>query len=312
MSAFSADEQKLYDWLRSALPRYLFQDDAAAEEIWGAIVKGLQPVREQVDGWLAETFILTSDGMWLNQHARDRGTFRQEDETDVVLRDRLRTIEDAVTPTEILAAINALLDAAGVAGDAFMVELRRDKAHMGTWTLVASGTGGTFGTDGNGTASFTPTALPWSIGWPLSSGGEAFMFSLVITGAAAAANNTPVISHDFLIQGLDGDAVTYDYGSEVAGLDATVLWEVHRYVAHGPPYLLSASVEALPPTGAGRKMAYLSRGYRIAKGDGWPSGFIIILPWGTDEATALAAAEALRKKAAGGFKRYVERRASPP
>jgi hypothetical protein len=113
--AFSADEQTLYDWLRSSLPSWMFQDDAASEEIWGAIVKALHPVRAQVDSWRAALEILQAEGAWLNQHARDRGTFRQEDETNEALRSRLRTVEDAITLPALKLAINRVLEATGLA-----------------------------------------------------------------------------------------------------------------------------------------------------------------------------------------------------
>jgi hypothetical protein len=305
--SFSAQETELYDWLRSSLPRWFFEDDEDAQEIWGAIVKGSQPTRAQADQWLEATYILTAEDIWLDQHARDRGTFRQSGESDDVLRDRLRTVEDAVTPPALKAAVDSVLAAAGVAGTCALVELRRDRGYFGRWDPL-TGTGGTFGEAA--TALFTPdvafTFPPLQAG---GSSGEPFDFALVITGSADPADDSPVNSYDFMITGLDGEAVKYADPGLTTGPDPTTAWEVHRYV-DGTTSLLTASVEALPPTGAGRKKAYLSRGWRMGS-SGRPSSLIVILPYGTDAATALAVAEALRRKAAGGFRRYVERRTSP-
>lgn len=83
-------------------------------------------------------------------------------------------------------------------------------------------------------------------------------------------------------------------------------------------------------TSTGRKHSYLSRGYRMA-GSAWPlypgggavwpgdtsdtgrrgTGIIMVLPYGTTSAAALAVADMLRVKHAGGFWLSVERRLNP-
>jgi hypothetical protein len=60
---------------------------------------------------------------------------------------------------------------------------------------------------------------------------------------------------------------------------------------------------------AGRARSYCSRGYRMAA-DG-ENAIILILPYGTDAATATAVAEAMRQQKAGGIIVYVERRLNP-
>lgn len=80
----------------------------------------------------------------------------------------------------------------------------------------------------------------------------------------------------------------------------------------------------------GRKHSYMSRGYRMA-GSAWPrypgggavwpgdtsntgrrgTGIIMVLPYGTTADAALAVADMLRVKHAGGFWRSVERRLNP-
>lgn len=112
--ALNSDEQELYDWLRSSLPGWFFASDDAPGELWEAVAKALNLVRQQVDSWLEALYILSAEGVWLNQHARDRDTFRQGSETDETLADRLRSIEDAVTPAAVELAVNKVLLAQGV------------------------------------------------------------------------------------------------------------------------------------------------------------------------------------------------------
>jgi hypothetical protein len=63
--------------------------------------------------------------------------------------------------------------------------------------------------------------------------------------------------------------------------------------------------------GTGRKLAYFSRGYRMAGTTREATKIIVILPFGTSAATAQSIAEALRQKKAGGVAVIVERRQSP-
>lgn len=126
---WTANEQALYDHARFSLPRFLFQKADRADEVLGAYVKVFDEARRQTAEWLVtEAFIATASGIWLDQHARDRGTVRQDGETDATLRARLRTLEDQVTPDTLESG------AAGIIGldisDVYMVELRRDKAFM--------------------------------------------------------------------------------------------------------------------------------------------------------------------------------------
>src|SRR5262245_8137044 len=91
-------ETELYDVARDILPRFWFHNEAATQEHIFAFVKVFDQLRDLVDVWVSYAFILSSVTMWLDQHAYDRGTSRQADETDVALRERIRNIDDAVTP----------------------------------------------------------------------------------------------------------------------------------------------------------------------------------------------------------------------
>jgi len=285
--AFSAEEQALYDWMRSSLPAWLFQDDDAAEEIWGAVVKGLQPVRDQIDSWVDALFITLAEDIWLNQHGRDRGTFRQASETDVAMRSRLRTVEDAVTLTALEAAVNAVLDATGVTADCAIVELRKDRAFFNTYT-PPSGTGDSLAKSGN-VMTLTDAGYTFR--------GDEVGKTITLAGSTSAGNNGT-----FTITDVTGDH--------------TITWTNASGVAESFP-----GTWQIDNGGLNRKVAYLSRGYRmtrqfttdadlVATGRG-AQGFIVILPYGTTAATALAVQEALRKKRAGGIVAFVERRVNP-
>lgn len=194
--ALNATEQSYYDHAKRSLPRFLFANPNAAQEMMGAFAVLAGALHDQIAEWLSFSFVQTATGVWLDQHARDRGTTRREDETDETLRARLATLEDAITQPVLLSHINDILVGSGYPATAAMVELRRDKAYMST-------------------------------------------------------------------------------------------------------------------DGVDESMAFLSRGYRMA-GPGRPYRIIVILPYDTDEATAAAVDEYLRKAKAAGFAHTVERRLSPP
>lgn len=287
----SAEEQDLLTWLLSSIPRWLWMDDPrfSQQEIWAAAVKSLIRIQRQGEDWVRATYILTSTDVWLNQHARDRASFRQESELDPDLRQRLRTVPDVITRSAILSSINGILSAAGL-GPAAMIELPRDGAWLGTYAAMA-GIGGTFVQDGT-TTKFTPLTLPW----PEPPFRSATTFpelrhKLIITGATAPANNGTR-----LVTGLDVDAALVTNASGVAGSDPLVTWEVRHY--DGLDNLLD-----------GFARSYAGRGWRMARRR--PRHILVILPFGTTAGTQASVEEALRLKKAGGFAVLVERRMNP-
>lgn len=293
MSILTPGEQELYDHAQRNLPQW-YTEDARANEFIGAAAKLMQRARAQNDDWLRkQTFILTADGPtsttpdWLGQHARDRGTRRRNGEGDPSLRIRLRNVDDAVTRLAILAAAQAILDAAGVVGTVYAIELPRDEAFVGVFTSAA-GTGGTF-VDPVGTgmtfASTVPlTKPPYHPIFPITN------YELIISGAANAGNNGT-----FPITGVVGNAVAYTNASGVAAVDATVAWTVRKKDITGNII-------------DGFARAYAGRGYRV--GGLLPTG-IIILPFGTPEAVRLAVLAMLREKKIFGVIGRVERREVP-
>lgn len=136
---YTSNEQALYDHLRAALPRWFFQRTSAPEEIWGAYVKIFDAVRAQVDTWAAYTRILVAAGIWLDEHAHDRGTFRQASETDAALRTRLRTHEDMVTLPALVEHVDAMMLALNPGLDPVVfLELARERS----WLMTEIGTYG--------------------------------------------------------------------------------------------------------------------------------------------------------------------------
>ncbi|HUS27621.1 MAG TPA: hypothetical protein VMZ53_03910, partial [Kofleriaceae bacterium] len=123
--ALTADEQKFYDFAKASLPDWIPDGD---EFLMGA-AKMFGSVKALLDYLFGQTLIGSAIGGtattpdWLDQHARDRGTARQDGEDDPTLRDRLRNAPDALTRASILAAVNATLLANGITDPAGLVEL---------------------------------------------------------------------------------------------------------------------------------------------------------------------------------------------
>jgi hypothetical protein len=116
--ALTAEEQKFYDFARRALPKFLFAK-VRPEEVMGAFAKIFGAAKTAISGYFDQALIgqATSSGAnYLNQHAIDRGTYKQAGETDAALRARLRNVEDAITRPALLAAAAGIVSADGVVG----------------------------------------------------------------------------------------------------------------------------------------------------------------------------------------------------
>lgn len=285
------DEQSLYDFAEGSLPSWITHPDplltAAAKQIGAALAQARYLLAQALIGTAEGATSATPD--WLNQHARDRNTSRQTSESDVALRERLRNIPDAVTRQAILDAADAILAAAGVSGEAALVELPRDAAWVGDYTAL-TGTGGTFtqvGTD----SRFTPTVL-WATP-PYRAPGVTpeLSWTLTISGAASSGNNGTRA-----ITALIDNAAVVTNASGVAGADATVSWTARRLDALGNGTDFAAR-------------SYAGRGFRASVGR--PLKLIVILPYGTTAGTAASVLESIRQKKAAGFAVVVERRLNP-
>lgn len=291
--ALTSDEEELRQVAIKTLPRWYF-DQARADEYVAAVAKIFGPVRANT-AELLQTLTLISlapgatvtEPDWLGQHARDRGTSRQDGETTTRLRERLRNIADMITAPALLAAANAILDDAGIADPAVLVELPRDEAYASGYTSI-TGTGGTF-TDPTGTAMrFTPTAkFPAP---PYQAARPGLVWKLTIAGAADAGNDGT-----FATTAVFGDAAEYVNAGGVAGADAGVDWTLEKYDVEGN-------------LRDGWTRAFAGRGYRV--GSSLPA-IVLILPYPTTEAIRREVVEMLRLKKAGGVLALVERREIP-
>lgn len=244
---------------------------------------------ETIRNWFKHTLITTATGPetpgdadWLGQHAIDRGTRRQLDETDEALRERLRNIPDALTVVALTSAAQAIMALYGVTDPVTLLELPRDAAYIGDF-ISDTGTGGEFSDPGSGlqfTATTNPRAATLLIG-------DRIQFS----GSSSPANDGT-----YTITGLDGNGMQLDNGSAVLEADPTVTW---THIKHN-----KITDEVID----GWSRSYLDRGYRVASPG--PS-IIMMLPYGCTPAAVASVVEMLRQKKAGGVAASVECRLIP-
>lgn len=324
--SLDSTEQELFDFAWQSMPEWYRDRDRAQEEIagfaklFGAIKKtmaywfdmclvGVATGRELGDtGWLDAQSEASYGPDWLAMHAEDYGTRRMNGETDALIRQRLRMAPTAVTRTALIAAAQAIIDAAGVSGTVGMVEFPRDAAYLGSF-VADTGTGGAFSKVGS-TVTFLPTTAfaypPYFDG--LS--GKVKESQIVISGSNSAGNDGT-----FPITGLsvandnNGDptrtAVTYVNANGVAETDATCSWETNRLSHKG------AVMD-------GYARAFVNRGHRVWRGQSATGplkamgGVLLILPYGTTDVVRLSVREMLRKLKAAGFAGIVERRIGAP
>lgn len=273
---FTADQQKIYDWVRGALPKFLFQTPTAPEEIWAAIAVVMDRVRAQVDEWAALSYILQADSIWLDQHGRDRGLYRQEGESDAVFAERIRFPADALTEPFLRAQIQAILDAAGVVGAFGIFPLRPNRGFLGVYTPL-TGTGDSFTKSGT-TVTLTDAATTFQ-GWEINK-------PVTIAGSTTTGNNGT-----FTITALGSSNHTLSYTNASGVAEAFPgTWKIHA-------------------NRDGRQRTYIKRGYRL--GPAKPPILVVILPFGTNEATRLAVVDMIRTKGAAGVVPLVERRVNP-
>lgn len=288
--AFTASEQELYDFAKATIPGWVFQKPRA-EEIFEAFVKMFDRVRTNLGEGRARSLILQSIGIWLDLHAADRGTQRQDGESNEALQARIRNVEEAVTRPAILSAAQAIVDAEGISGTVRGLELKRDKAFFGTFT-ARTGTGGTFVDTGvDDIMEFTPSTLyPLPIEIFARSGAQGNPRITFATSTSAGNDGT------FEVIGLNGNAVRYVNAAGVGEIDAVTAWSVTKHDVEGN-------------SREGRRRAYFGRGYRMS--GNLPLSFIIIIPFGCTAGTQASILEMARVKKAYGVVSLVECRANP-
>ncbi len=289
--SYTPEEQEIYEWAKSSIPRALFNSSREEEEM-GGLVKVGAIVKNFIRSLFRQSLITQSTAGppdFTNQHAIDRGTSRQNGESTATLQERIRTTEAAITRPALLETAQGIVDASGVVGTVAIVELKRDGAHYGSYT-EQSGTGGTF-SNVDGSMVFTPAtpfAAPVEVNFPRSGmGGNP---GISISGAAASANNGTYSVTNLYLNGVKFN------NTGVIGIDPTVSWVLRKR-------------DALANVLDNHSRSYFGRGYRM-----WqpvPTKWVFILPYGTTAGTAAAVYEAVRQKKAAGQAIAVERRLNP-
>lgn len=304
--ALTTDEQALFDEAKAILPKWFLAYPRAAEDL-AMMAKVMGASLTQIRDWLQTQVLITlADGAtsttpdWLNQHAVDRGTSRQNGESNAALRDRLRKFEDGITRAVLLGAVQSMLTTYAVAGTAYMVELPRDEAFLRSPLVSDTGTGGIFTAPVGGVMTFKPTAgfkAPPFIN--AAAANDPFTpknarlrsFQITIASATSGGNNGT-----FVTTGVVGDAVQYTNGPGAAGNpDTAAVWTLKKR-------------DWQDIVVDGRSDSFLTRGYRVGRRGG---EIIVILPFGTTENQRKSIAEMLRQKKGAGVALRVERRQVP-
>lgn len=297
MSVLSTEEQELFDAAKAAVPKFLFAKDGIQAEIFAAAAKAFGLARTQVASWLAQSVISQSTSFWLDQHAIDRATRRRSSETDAVLRDRIRRIDDAVTLPALEAKVDAILDAAGN-HPGTLIELRSGCARFPSPAYAITCVAGSLMTeherfdlsDGTNHLKIEFCIFPDST---LAIGYFPVYYTVGDTAATIAASiaaAVPFYQPAFTAE-VDGD----------------------RVLISGPTSVPTNTVTATGFSIIRAGQSFVSRGYRIAGNASRPQAneFIVILPYGTTAATANAVSDMLRQFKGGGVRYQVEVRGVP-
>lgn len=300
MSTLTDDEQALYDVAASALPREITSGEEDAREILAAQAKIHGSAKSQLDDYLSRTLISSATGIWLDQHALDRGTRRQSGESDDALRQRLRIGEDAVTIAALIRSSALDVRQQGATGaTSYAYSVLYDDGVSGGLQLVADGTT----TTGNATLDGTNfNRLRW-----LTLGSGTYKIYRSSGGASQGLIGTVVDAEIFDDTGLLGDGAQVPFHADAPpeGMATLALRADGVTIPPGYPAIVELRRDKAW-TGA----SYLSRGQRL--GIIPPiNSIVIILPYGTSAGTAASVAEACRQRKGAGIVVHVERRTSP-
>jgi len=296
-SALSADEQAMIDHSRNSLPRWLTSGVSSTLEWLHQYKTIFDTTLQQAKGWIYSTYLSYASGAALNQHAIDRGTTRQNAESDSALRERLRNISDALTEPALLFGVDSILDSTGI-----LAQFRVQQYVTTGWNTVfqakhTSSNGGfqtklTLSLVSDGTNP--PTLVENSI-----TGSTIIHFSAGVTTRVAVENLVNSSSSFFIVE-------------TNSSSPSTVLTSSNAFTAHN--FYLSRIVGLRRDRGHMHSNthchAFASRGYRMT-GLARPSSYIFILPFGTTAATGSSVGEYLRKNGPGGYNYMIERRLNP-
>lgn len=297
----SSEAQALFDHAKQSLPRWLTGAASAALEWLYGETEIMDEVRVQGQEWLDITLLENAVGVELDQHAKDRGTSRRVDESDITLRERLRNITDALTEPALQTGVDAILDSQG-----FLAILKAGTISITGWNTI------------------------FKSKFVLSGGG--FQTNLYLS-MVSNATNPPTMTETISLDGKTCN-VTINYS---AGVTTRAAVESLVTASGTKIAVLTASSSGATTLAAGDAFAnkrfylsglvglrrdrghfhtngscrsFLSRGYRMCNNDR-PMGYIFILPYLSTAATASAVAEYLRQTGSAGYIYYVERRLNP-
>lgn len=302
MSTLSPAEQEIFDVAKESIPRFFFQKQGAPQEIFAAAAKAFGLARSQIDAWLSETLIGQADGFWLDQHAIDRGTRRQANETDPPLASRIRSVEDAVTLPALEAASTTVLSAAaGADVGADIVELRAHKGFFANLRMKIQAIDPALLADGEAFSirdGVTTRVFEFDKNGSIVGGHVSVNISASTTVAHVVAALVTAINGlgNLLAVVNPFDATQVVVFSSTPNVSVTLVSET----VINPAFLISE----------GKNAAFASRGYRF--GSLPPrNALIVILPYGTSAGAAQAVGDMLRQKKGGGIIVHVETRRIP-
>lgn len=289
-------KQQLLEFAQEALPKYWSKAPRKQEDL-NAIAEIMAIALGVAMDRIRQTYILDAEGPWLRQHARDRGISLQEGESEASLRQRIRTVADAVTRPALLAGVQAILATAGVGGQAAAVDLRRDRAFYGVSEERVT-TGATFGASNDGLLTILPDApfeLPIEVGFARSGRQANPRVYIVDWPAAPALEEVPLE-----VVALSGNALVVDVAAQAPGHEANATIHLWKYDTEAT----DVQRDEDPP----RARAFRGRGYRR---NGSRSGFAFILPYGTPDGAVNSVRDYLRIWKAFGVRSAVEVRENP-
>ena len=151
-------KQDYIDHVVGSLPYWFVKNPRAMENI-EAFAEIFCRAEEQSVFFQQMTFIeQATDGPpdWLNQHAIDRSLLRQGGESNPSLRQRIRSFDKVLSYEAILAYVQSVTLASGLAGTATLLEVKQNKAFFVTHTDQL-GVGGVFTDLGSGEFAFEPS-----------------------------------------------------------------------------------------------------------------------------------------------------------
>jgi len=300
--ALSEGERALYEAGADAVPRLLRGEVPQEYFKAGAVIAA--KAKAQTDQWLSQTYILSASGVWLDQHAIDRGTRRNAGENDVSLRARLRTYEDFLTVPTLEALANDILQANGITTEAAVFTLRR---HAPCCT-------------GSGTTTVTPQGAAGAATWRYL---VLAQVSLLELDGVTSRNHWVVVGP--MGSTTTGNATLTGTNYNQIGWSAypgALRYKVLRIKSGGSPATVGEIAEVTAPTVTHNDQgednitdnfgpfSFVERGYRTASRIP-RKAIVVILPYGTSATLAETIKLALEQRAGAGAALLVERRLNP-